>query len=300
MIKCLVTGGAGFIGSHIVDELIDLGNQVVVIDNESSDSDKYYWNPKAINLKGDITDYVFMKEAIQGVDYIFHCAAESSIGKSIKNPLKTAEINFLGTCTVLQCARELNVKRVIYSSTSSGYGSNPIPNNEEQPDDCLNPYSVSKIAGEKLCIMYTKLFNLNTIIFRYFNVFGERSPTKGQYTPVTSTFLKQKNNGDPLTIIGDGEQSRDFIYVKDVAHINVIAAKLYLPKEKFGQVYNVGSGHQLSINQIANFISSNQVNLPPRIGEVRFSLANINKTKSTFNWHPKVSLEEWLSTKIKE
>ena len=112
MSKCLVTGGAGFIGSHIVDELIDLGNQVVVIDNESSDSDKYYWNPKAINLKGDITDYVFMKEAIQGVDYIFHCAAESRIGPAIENPTNATFINVVGTCNVLQCARENKIKKV--------------------------------------------------------------------------------------------------------------------------------------------------------------------------------------------
>ena len=299
MSKCLVTGGAGFIGSHIVEELIKSGEDVVVIDNESSNNGTFYWNSKSKNLKGDITDFQFIKSCFKDIDYVFHCAAESSIDNAIKHPIKTAETNILGTCNILECAKEFKVKKVLYSSTASAYGNNPSPNKENQPDDCLNPYSVSKVAGEKYCKIYYELFNLKTIIFRYFNVYGERSPSKGQYAPVISTFLRQKLNKETLTIFGDGNQTRDFIHVKDVARINLIAAKSNLSKENFGQVYNVGSGRSLSINTIANQISKNQIKLPPKKGEVIFSEANINKTREILNWKAEVKIESWIKDQIK-
>ena len=157
MSKCLVTGGAGFIGSHIVDKLIDLGHEVLVIDNESSDNEKFYWHSKAKNFKGNITDLALMKDITIGVEYIFHCAAESRIGGTLNNPLKTIKSNVLGTSIVLECAKESNVKKIIYSSTSSVYGHNSVPNHEEQIDDCQNPYSESKFIGERLCKMYYEL-----------------------------------------------------------------------------------------------------------------------------------------------
>ena len=161
MTKSLVTGGAGFIGSNLVDTLLELGHEVVCVDNESAESnEEFYWNPKAYNVKADIVDYTAMKNCMTGIDYVFHLAAESRIQPAILNPIEAVTKNCVGTCTILQAAREVGVKKVIYSSTSSGYGLNPAPNVEAQPDDCLNPYSVSKVNGEKLCKMYTSLYGL--------------------------------------------------------------------------------------------------------------------------------------------
>ena len=294
----IVTGGAGFIGSHIVEKLKRLDHMVVVIDNEYSDNDKFHWRKDTLNVNIDITDYKALKKAFTGADYIFHCAAEARIGPAIENPVNALNINTIGTCNVLQCAREVGAKKVLYSSTSSGYGLNEAPNIETQPDDCLNPYSVSKIAGEKLCKMYTDLYGLNTIIFRYFNVFGERAPRKGQYAPVTGIFLRQKAAGEPLTIVGDGEQRRDYIYVKDVANANVMAAISNPDDDAYGQVYNVGSGKNYSVNEIASFISDDTINIPPRIGEARNSLANIDKIQKTFAWKPEVDVEQWIKTQL--
>ena len=294
----IVTGGAGFIGSHIVEELKKLDHMVVVIDNEYSDNDNFHWRKDTLNVDIDITDYKGLKNAFTGADYVFHLAAEARIGPAIENPVNALNINTIGTCNVLQCAREVGAKKVLYSSTSSGYGLNEAPNVETQSDDCLNPYSVSKIAGEKLCKMYTDLYGLKTIVFRYFNVFGERAPRKGQYAPVTGIFLRQKAAGEPLTIVGDGEQRRDYIYVKDVANANVMAAISNPDDDAYGQVYNVGSGKNYSVNEIASFISDDTINIPPRIGEARNSLANIDKIQKTFAWKPEMDIEKWIKTQL--
>ena len=292
--KSLVTGGSGFIGSHIVDKLVELGHEVIVIDNESADAEKFYWNDKAQNYKCDIRDYEKTRSLYEGVDYVFHLAAESRIGPAIENPVNAVSLNCVGTCTVLQCARESGVKRLVYSSTSSGYGNNPYPNIEIQRDDCLNPYSVSKIAGEKLCSMYTQLFGLNTVILRYFNVYGERAPRKGQYAPVVGIFFRQRAAGEPLTVVGDGEQRRDFVHVSDVVNANIMVAISNPDSEAFGQVYNVGNGINYSVNEIASWISENVIHIPSRDGEVRVSLAAIDKIKNTFGWSPKVNLKQWI------
>jgi UDP-glucose 4-epimerase len=296
--KSLVTGGAGFIGSHIVDKLLDMGHDVVVIDNEYSDNDHFNWREDAQNYKVNICDYEATRSLYDGVDYVFHCAAEARIGPAIKNPVNAMNINALGTCTVLQCSREAGVKKVMYSSTSAAYGLNQSPNNETQLNDCLNPYSVSKVAGEELCKMYTRLYGLPTIIFRYFNVYGERAPRKGQYAPVTGIFMRQKEAGETLTIVGDGHQRRDFIYVGDVANANIMAAISNPDHDAYGQVYNVGTGTNYSILSIARMISEDTINIPPRPGEARTSLANISKIKKTFGWKPKVKLEDWIKEQL--
>lgn len=296
MTKSIVTGGAGFIGSNLVDGLLELGHEVIVIDNEFSDShEQFYWNDKTNNHKLDIRDYSKTRLLYDGVDYVFHLAAESRIQAAIANPIEAVSINSVGTATVLQCAREAGVKRVMYSSTSSAYGNNTIPNVETQPDDCLNPYSVSKVNGEKLCSMYTNLFGLDTVIFRYFNVYGNRQPTRGQYAPVIGLFLKQALNDQPLTIIGSGEQRRDFTHVSDVVSANIIAATKDVDKTSFGQVYNVGNGVNYSINEIAEMISSNSIYLAPRIGEMQETLCNSEKFRNTFGWAPKVSMKDYLN-----
>ena len=296
MTRSLVTGGAGFIGSHIVDRLLEMGHEVIVIDNESAESnEEFYWNDKAQNYKYDIRDYENTRPLYKGVDYVFHTAAESRIQPAILNPIEAVSVNCVGTVTVLQCAHEAEVQKVIYSSTSSGYGFNEPPNNEEQRDDCLNPYSVSKVAGEKLCKMYNDLFGLKTVFFRYFNVYGERQPIKGQYAPVIGIVLRQRGDSEALTIVGDGEQRRDFTHVSDVVAANILAATVEVDDSSYGQMYNVGNNINYSINEIADAISDNQTNIPPRIGEARTTLANNTKLKETFGWDPKVNLMEWIS-----
>jgi len=299
MTKSLVTGGAGFIGSNLVDRLLEIGHEVVVIDNEYSDAhDHFYWNDKAQNYKYDIRDYENTRPLYDGVDYVFHIAAEARIQPAIENPIGAVSINSVGTVTVLQCAREAGVKRVMYSSTSSGYGMNQTPNIETQPDDCLNPYSVSKVNGEKLCKMYTSLYGLQTVCFRYFNVYGERQPLRGQYAPVIGIFLRQRDAGEPLTIVGDGNQRRDFTYVGDVVKANIMAAISNPDPEAFGQVYNVGTGNNYSVNQIARMFDHETVNIAPRPGEARISLANNQKLRKTFGWEPTMKLEDWLSAQL--
>ena len=299
--KSLVTGGAGFIGSNLVDGLLGLGHEVIVIDNEYSDAhDHFYWNDYTENYKYDIRDYEKTRPLYDGVDYVFHIAAEARIQPAILNPVEAISINSVGTCTVLQCAREAGVKKLMYSSTSAGYGMNPQPNVETQPDDCLNPYSISKVNGEKLCKMYTDLFNLDTVIFRYFNVYGERQPIRGQYAPVIGIFLRQLEAGQPLTIVGDGEQRRDFTYVKDIVNANIMAALSNADKEAYGQVYNVGSGINYSVNEVAEMISNNIKYIPPRLGEARISLANVDKIYKTFAWKPQQSLEKWIKSAVEQ
>ena len=292
----LVTGGAGFIGSNLVDYLIQQGHEVICVDNESAEcNDKFYWNNKACNIIGDITDYDFMKNCFKDVDYVFHLAAESRLQPAIKNPIEAVYKNCVGTTTILQCAREAGVKRFVYSSTSSGYGFNPSPNVETQPDDCLNPYSASKVAAEKFCKMYSDLYGLETVVLRYFNVFGERSPRRGQYAPVIGIFDRQKLSGEALTIVGDGTQRRDFIYVGDVAKANLIAAEATLDKKYFGQVFNIGSGINYSVQEIADAISDNQTYIPKREGEMETTWSNIEKASEVLGWKPEVDVLEWIN-----
>jgi len=293
MTKSLVTGGAGFIGSHVVDYLVDQGHDVVAVDNHSANNDEFYENDQVVYSSADVTDYAAMRRVIKGVDYVFHLAAESRLQPAIKNPIEAVTKNCVGTTVMLQAAREEGVKRFVYSSTSSGYGNNPPPSVETQPDDCLNPYSASKIAAEKFCKMYYELYGLPTVSLRYFNVFGERSPTRGQYAPVVGIFERQKAAGEPLTIVGDGTQRRDFIYVKDVARANYLASVMPL-KGCFGEVFNVGSGKNYSVQEIADAISDKQEYIPRRDGEMETTLAVIDKISSVIGWTPEVDILEWI------
>ena len=293
MTKSLVTGGLGFIGSHIVDYLLEQGHQVVTVDNRSANNDRFYDNPKVTQIYEDICNYETMKHISRDVDYVFHLAAESRLQPAIENPIDAVTRNCVGTTVMLQAARENNVKRFIYSSTSSGYGNNPAPSVETQPDDCLNPYSASKIAAEKFCKMYWELYGLPTVSLRYFNVFGERSPTRGQYSPVIGIFQRKKNAGEPLTLVGDGSQRRDFVYVGDVARANYLAAVMPL-KGHEGEVFNVGSGKNYAIKEIADLISDKQEFLPKRSGEMETTLANIDKISSVIGWKPEVDVLEWI------
>ena len=296
MEKVIVTGGAGFIGSNLVDRLIELGYRVLVIDNEYSDAhESFYWNENAENYKYDITNYDLIEPLFKGVKYVFHLAAEARIQPAIKNPVTSVNINVVGTCNILQAARTHGVERVIYSSTSAAYGlKNAPPLKESMPNDCLNPYSVSKVAGEELCRMYTELFGLKTITFRYFNVYGERQPTKGQYAPVIGLFLKQKESGLDMTVVGDGLQTRDYTHVSDVVSANIAASKC---ADGFGEVYNIGCGRSYSVLDLVKMIGGSYKHIPARLGESRHTQANIEKSKKVLNWNPKVQLEDWLKSR---
>jgi UDP-glucose 4-epimerase len=298
--KCLVTGGAGFIGSHIVDSLLAKGHEVVVIDNESSEvHDHFYFNEKATYHKLDIADYQATRSVYDGVDYVFHCAAESRIQPAILNPLLAIRTNTLGTGTVLQCSREAGVKKIMYSSTSSGYGLvNEPPLNETMPDDCLNPYSVSKVSGEKLCKMYNDLFGVKTVIFRYFNVYGNREPLKGPYAPVVGLFLRQHRAGQPLTIVPDGTQRRDFTHVEDVVQANLLAMEV--DHEHYGEVFNVGTGTNHSVLELAAMISDNTVEVEPRIGEAYITLANNQKIRDVLGWAPTKHIGDYVKEELNE
>jgi len=295
--KALVTGGAGFIGSHLVDTLVSYGHDVTVIDNESAESNEmFFWNPRAKNFKLDINDCEKTAELYQGKDVVFHLAAESRIQPCIENPLRAVKGNMMGTANVLECARQAGVKRVVYSSTSSAYGlANNPPMIETMPIDCLNPYSVTKVGGEELCKMYASLFGMETVIFRYFNVYGERQPIRGQYAPVIGIFLRQKLAKEPMTIVGDGEQRRDFTHVSDVVEANMLAGSLIKIGEKWGKIYNVGTGRNHSVNEVASLIGGETVNIPPRQGEARVTLADYSNIKNNMGWNPKVRLEDWIA-----
>jgi len=296
MAKYLVTGGAGFIGSHLVEQLLENGHQVVVVDDESADcNEEFFWNDRAENHKVDITDYESLAPLFEGVKGVFHFAAEARIQPAIENPSRAASVNVLGTCNVLQAARTHGVERVIYSGTSSAYGlKNTPPLREDMPNDCLNPYSVTKVAGEELCKMYTRLFGLNTVILRYFNVYGERQPLKGQYAPVVGIFQRQVANGEAMTVVGDGEQRRDFTYVKDVANANFLAMTSE-NSEIFGETFNVGTGTNMSVLELAELIGNEVVHIPERLGEARATLADIGKIRSMLGWEPTISIQEWLT-----
>jgi len=291
--KCLVTGGAGFIGSNLIDKLIELGHDVICIDNESAEChDQFYWNKKADNYKYDVCDYNLIAPLFNNIDYVFHLASDARIQPAILNPKKSVENNIIGTSNVLELSRINNIKRFIYSSTSSAYGKKAVlPNIETQPSDPLTPYSSAKVFGENLARVYYNLYGLETICLRYFNAYGNRQPLKGQYAPVIGLFLKQKEENKPLTVVGDGLQRRDFTHISDVVEANILALSA---NDGFGEVYNIGYGSNYSIIDIANMISNDIKFIPERIGEVQETLASNGKFKNLTGWMPKVSLIEWL------
>ena len=303
--KALVTGGAGFIGSHIVDRLLFDGHDVVVIDNESTDChESFNWNDNAENYKYDICDYDKIEPLFKNVDRVFHLAAEARIQPAIQNPTLTTKTNVYGTCNVLQASRQNNVGRVMFSSTSASYGlKNKAPVREDMVPDCLNAYSITKVAGENLCKMFYDLHGLETVCFRYFNVYGERQPVKGQYAPVIGLFQRQHETGNPMTIVGDGKQRRDFTYVGDVVEANMIAS-MSKSKDILGEVFNIGTGQNHSMWDLVKMISRETTLvenkhyrfIPERPAEVKISLADITKADEVLKWQPFMNLREWLNT----
>lgn len=293
----IVTGGCGFIGSHLVDSLVDEYN-VYVIDDESAEAnDVFYKNKKAKYFKIDICDVhkLINPNVFKKTKAIFHLAAESRIIPAIENPIKATISNVVGTVSLLNIAKKYKIEKFIYSSTSAAYGLKAkIPTDESCSIDCLNPYSATKFAGEEMIRMFTKLYNIDSCIFRYFNVFGERSPTKGVYAPVVGIFLNQYKNKQKLTIVGNGKQRRDFVHVSDIVNANILALKH--KKRLNANVFNIGSGKNYSINQIAKMIDKNISYVPYRQGECKNTLADISKAKKILKFCPKIDIKNWINT----
>jgi UDP-glucose 4-epimerase len=298
--NCLVTGGAGFIGSNLVDKLLLKGHKVIALDDKSSGSTSY-WNDDAHNWEISVTNYSGLSNICRHYKpaWIFHLAAESNIQSAIEKPQDACMTNVIGTCNILQAAKECGA-RVMYSSTSAAYGlKNNPPLKEEMPTDCLNPYSVTKVSGEALCKMYYDLFNVETIIFRYFNVYGNRQRHQGQYAPVIGTFLNQHKSCQKLTVVGDGKQTRDYIHVDDVVSANILAAESK-NKQAFGEIFNIGSGKAYNVLEIAEMISPNNIKyIPARLGEVKDSLCDNIKAKNILNWNPEGSVINYIKGELK-
>jgi len=294
--KLVVTGGAGFIGSNLVDELVKLGHQVLIIDNLSTGKKKFI-NPKAKFYKKDIRDYKSIEPLFKGVDCIFHLAAQPRIQPSIVNPAESFANNVLGTFNVLLAARDSKVKKFIYSASSSAYGDQKsMPLKEEMIPNPKNPYALFKYNGEEMCGLFHKLYGLPTVCLRYFNVYGERQSDKGAYCTVIGIFLRQKKANHPLTIVGNGSQRRDFTYVGDIVRANILAMK---SKKAIGHLINIGSGQNHSVNEVAKMVDPKHVFIPPRPGETQVTLADISKAKHILGWKPKVTLNSWLSKTIR-
>ena len=291
--KYLVTGGAGFIGSNLVDELINQGHEVVCVDWNGEG----YWNENASNWIWDICDSEKMNIIMKDIDAVFHLAAEVKIQETMADPIKCYSTNVIGTSVVLEAARKCGVKKVVLSSTSAIYKCEWLIQPEGSSEDAsLSPYASSKRSAEDLCKLYSTCYGMNTTILRYFNVYGNRQHTEGQYSPVLGIFMRQKDENKPLTITGDGSQRRDFVHVSDVVNANILASQNF---EKPGEIYNVGSGKNHSVQEIADMICPIQTYIDKRKGEIQSTQSILDKIKSDLNWAPEVSLEEWLQNELK-
>ena len=300
--KYTVTGGAGFIGSNLVDELIKDGHEVVVIDSLVC-GDENNINPKASFIQADInacrqgtsplSAYTKkVEDAMEGSDAVFHLAALARVQPSIEDPVTFNDVNVSGTLNMLVIARKLGIKRFVYSASSSAYGNAEIvPTPETAPTDPLSPYGLQKQIGEQYCRVFHHCYGMETVSLRYFNVFGERQPLSGAYCLVMGIFAQQRLDGKEMTINGDGEQRRDFTYVKDVARANMLAATS--DKVGKGDVINIGNGDNRSVNQLADLIGGPRSYNDPVI-EPKETLADNSKAKELLGWEPSTTLEEWI------
>jgi len=297
--RCIVTGGAGFIGSNLVDKLIDDGHEVIIFDNYSTGK-KENVNPKAKFFLVDIShqpsfEHKTMKDIMSGVDVVFHLAAKARVQPSIENPIEYHNTNVNGTLNMLDACRRYGVKRFIFSSSSSVYGDvEQLPTPEEHELNPMSPYALHKLQGEQYCKLFSELYDLETVCLRYFNVYGERQNTEGAYCLVMGIFAGQLLNGEPMTINGDGENRRDFTYVGDVVDANIRCAT-NLGVEFNGEAFNIGNGDNRSVNQIANLLSEDgdRINREPVI-EPKETLANNSKAKKMLGWKPTNKIEDWI------
>lgn len=292
--KCVVTGGAGFIGSHLVDALLARGNEVHVVDIFVGGGKRENLNSAAVLHEVDIRDFEKIVSVFRGAAYVFHTAALARVQPSIKDPKTYHDINVTGTLNVLLAAKEAGVKRVIYSASSSAYGDQEkLPLREDMEPRPMSPYAAQKYFGEVYCRVFSKVYGLETVSLRYFNVYGPRQTTEadGPYATVVGIFLAQRTKGRPLTIVPDGEQSRDFTHVKDVVRANLLAAESFLVGR--GEVINVGCGKAYTINKVANLIGGNTVFVEPRI-EPKHTLADNSLAKELLGWEPQIAFEDGI------
>ncbi len=287
----LVTGGAGFIGSHTVDLLLDLGYRVRILDDLSNGKlENLSHNKNNEHLvfeQGNILDLTESSRIMEGVDYVFHFAGLGDIVPSIVHPEQYFTVNALGTLKVLQCAKSFHVKKFVYAASSSCYGLAEVPTTESNPIDTRYPYALSKFQGEQMALHWKKVYGLPVATIRIFNAYGPRSKTSGAYGAVFGVFLAQKLAGKPFTIVGDGSQSRDFLYATDVARAFVAAAE----KETSYEYYNLGSGTPKTIKYLVELLGGDSVNIPDRPGEPKCTWADIGRISTDLGWTPEVSFE---------
>jgi nucleoside-diphosphate-sugar epimerase len=296
----LVTGGAGFIGSNIVEYLVKEGKKVRILDNFSSGrrNNIAHLLDKIEVVEGDIRDFWTVIQAVKGVRYILHQAALPSVQRSVNNPLTSNEVNINGTLNLLEAAKEYGVKRLIYASSSSVYGDTPnLPKREDMPPKPLSPYAITKLAGEEYCQTFSKLYDLSTVCLRYFNVFGARQDPTSQYSAVIPKFIRLLLDGKIPIIYGDGEQSRDFTFVQNVVDANILACHSNISS---GEVINIACGENFTLNHLVSTL--NQIigtKIKPEYvqakpGEIRHSLADISKAQKLLNYQARVSFVEGL------
>jgi len=290
--KVVVTGGAGFIGTHLVNELVKQGLDVHVIDNLCAGK-KENINPDAILHKVDIRDLDEIAKIISSAEFVFHLAALPRVQFSIDNPIETNDVNIGGTLNVLLAAKESGVKRFIYSASSSAYGDQPeLPLHEGLMPDPKSPYGLQKHVGELYCKVFSEVYGLQTVSLRYFNVYGRGQDPDGPYALVIGKFLKQRAEDEPMTITGDGEQTRDFTHISDIVNANILA----MESEKVGrgEVFNIGYGKDESINRVSELIGGPVEHVAPRI-EPRHTRADNSKAKKLLGWEPKIDLETGIN-----
>ena len=304
MTTSLVTGGAGFIGSHIVEELVRRGHAVRVLDDFSTG--------KAANLsavrdrvdviEGDVRDLAACRRAAAGADFVFHEAAQISVPKSVEDPFLNDGINVGGTLNILWAAKEAGAKKLVFASSTSVYGDNPdLPKRETMAGIPLSPYALSKWIGERYCQSFSRIYGLPTVALRYFNVFGPRQDPRSQYAAAVPIFITRMLAGEPPVIYGDGEQTRDFVFVEDVAQANLLAAEA---TGVSGEVFNVASAESLTVNRLARTIADvlgralTPVYAPERAGDIRHSAADIDKIEAVLGYSPRFDFRRGLERTI--
>lgn len=300
--RYLITGGAGFIGSHLVEHLVGAGQEVVVLDDLSGGRRENFAavRRRISFIRGSVADLNTCRRAMDGIDYVLHHAAVTSVQRSVDDPVGAHQVNATGTLNVLLAAREARVRRVVYAGSTSAYGNAAtLPNSESHVTRPLGPYAASKLAGEGYCLAFHATYGLETVVLRYFNVYGPRQDPKSQYAAVVPRFIASALQGEPPTIFGDGKQTRDFVYVGNVVHANMLAARAPAARVA-GQVFNIGSGTSVSVNELWDRIRSlTGVPVLPhhadaRPGEVKDSLAAIDRAREHLGYAPVVDFDEGL------
>jgi len=305
MYKYLVTGGAGFIGSHIAGELVHRGHSVRIVDNFSTGKKDNIapFLEKIDLIEGDIKDFEVCHQAAKDMDFVLHQAALTSVPRSIEDPLLTNEVNITGTLNLLLAARDAGVQRFVLASSAAVYGDNPgLPKKEDMEGFPLSPYAASKRMGELYCQVFNRAFGLSTVSLRYFNIFGPRQDPSSQYASVIPNFIGKMLKEEKPVVFGDGEQSRDFLYVSNVVEANILASQA---REVSGEVFNIGSGERTSVNSLVvklNEILDKEIKPTyeePRPGDIKHSYADISKARKMLKYEPSVSFSEGLGETVR-